>query len=313
MLSSQSGPDMGPEASVRESAASRGMTPVTLCIAAACELQGKPRIVLCTDWKAEETLGGTSLGSSENADKLYWIGKGWAALIAGSESSGQELVRAFAKHMKTVKKFEWGELQEELRKPLLEHRDAVIEAHLRRTIGFSRDWFFDKGKEKLPPETVRDCIADMKRVSLGASMIISGFVTAQFNPGSPRRRQHPLIFEVQMNGSTRTCKDFTAIGEGKLIAIPTLKQRDQNASHGLLQTLYQAYEAKRLSEIIPSVGETHSIDVLAPGGSVKSLSDAGYELLDRLYTRFGPRKIKQEKFEELFKLERKHLEPFEFD
>ena len=171
---------------------------VTLCIAAACEMKnGEQRIVLCTDWKAEETLGGASLGSSENADKLYWLKKGWAALIAGSETHGQELVRAYAKHMAKNKPSKWGDVQEELKKPAQAQRETLIDAHLKKTTGVSLEWFLEKGKEKLPAETVRDCISEIKRVSLNASMIVAGFVTVQFNPASLERRQHPLIFVVQ--------------------------------------------------------------------------------------------------------------------
>jgi hypothetical protein len=286
---------------------------MTLCIAAACETKnGQPRIVLCTDWKSEETVSGASLGSSENTDKLYWLKKGWAALIAGSETHGQELVRAYVKYMQKSKPSKWGDVQEELKGPAQAQRETLIDAYLKKTTGVSLEWFLDKGKDKLPPETVRDCISDIKRVTLNASMIIAGFVTVQFNPGSLERRRYPLIFLVQSDGSTRTCRDFAAIGEGKIIAIPALKQRDQNASAGLLQTIYQVFEAKRLSEIIPSVGEAQSIDVLAPGGRVWSLSDKGYEQLEKLYKRFGPRAIKEKDAEEAFRWDRAFVEPFDF-
>lgn len=293
-------------------------TPVTLCIAAACTHNKQPRVVLCTDWKEETALGNISLGSSQNADKLYWVKKGWAALVAGNETRARELVRAYTKQMRRNRRVnEYGNAPEELKKPPQAQKQKLIDEYLRRDFGIAFEWFLDKGKEKLPPETVRECLATIKRINLGASMILSGFVNAAFNPNTRQTSPYALIFHVQMDGSTGVARDFAAIGEGKTIAIPALLQREQDREMGLLETIYHVWEAKKLSQIIPSVGDDTSVDILEPG-KAWSLSDSGYDYMETLYGKFGPRDtsprhIKGKKVERKeFKFNKSYFTSFDF-
>jgi hypothetical protein len=58
---------------------------MTVCIAAICTVEGdKRKIVLCRDWRGEIQ----GVGSSDNIEKFRWIGKGWAAVYAGSDPPG---------------------------------------------------------------------------------------------------------------------------------------------------------------------------------------------------------------------------------
>ena len=72
------------------------------------------------------------------------------------------------------------------------------------------------------------------------------------------------------------------------------------------------YEAKMLSDRVPGVSESLSIDVLSSDGTMQSLSDEGYEICEKLFNKYGPRPIKDdnEKHRKRFKMEIKYLEPF---
>lgn len=77
-----------------------------------------------------------------------------------------------------------------------------------------------------------------------------------------------------------------------------------------MRTLYNVYEANRLSEEVPGVGkEFLSIDVLHENGKMESMTEAGYKYFRGLYEKkYGPREIKEkDKLEVLPEF----LEPFD--
>ncbi len=100
--------------------------------------------------------------------------------------------------------------------------------------------------------------------------------------------------------------DFATIGSGGPNASASLFYRDQHWERPLLYTIYSVFEAHRFASgsKVPGVGELLTIDVLEPGGSeparIRTLSEAGYEYCEKLYSRFGPRairKIRKDKFD----------------
>ena len=60
---------------------------VTVCIAAACQDKGEPRIVLCSDTR----LGYEDLGSTSSTVKVDVLGHGWCIQIAGDWSGAKYL------------------------------------------------------------------------------------------------------------------------------------------------------------------------------------------------------------------------------
>jgi hypothetical protein len=68
-----------------------------------------------------------------------------------------------------------------------------------------------------------------------------------------------------------------------------LSVREQDYATSLMETIYAVYEAKTISEIVPGVGETVSIDVMYPDGTIMQMSDAGFERCQELWSRFGLR------------------------
>jgi hypothetical protein len=123
----------------------------------------------------------------------------------------------------------------------------------------------------------------------------------------------PFIFVVDDTNdhkdTVRLETDFATIGSGSYIASSTLFHRNQHWERDLMYTMYSVFEAKRFAEGVPGVGPTLlSMDVLAPG-SIQSLSDAGYKYCEKLWSRFGPRPIR-ELHKGKFEMKEEFLEPF---
>ena len=69
---------------------------MTLCVAAACQERGKPRIVIVTDWRAEGYSAGADI-----QDKLYWITGDIPVLIAETITRAIELKDTYKQFFET--------------------------------------------------------------------------------------------------------------------------------------------------------------------------------------------------------------------
>lgn len=74
--------------------------------------------------------------------------------------------------------------------------------------------------------------------------------------------------------------------------------------------IYSVFEAHRLSEKVPGVGESLSIDVLEPGGILRGLSDEGYDYCEFLWKKFGPKEVR-ERHKDIFEMKEDYLEPLD--
>ena len=99
------------------------------------------------------------------------------------------------------------------------------------------------------------------------------------------------------------------IGSGCNAARTMLSVRQQDSATSLMETIYAVYEAKTISETVPGVGETVSVDVMYPGGKILQLSDAGYDRCDELLTRFGLRSTDTKRKIEWLEFKPEYLEP----
>jgi hypothetical protein len=272
-----------PESEEPEFTAALENLPVTLCIAAACHDDGIPAIAMCTDWKAT-----TPLGTSQTFDKLRWIKKPkWVALMAGSGPRGLELVRLYKLHLQDKNITEENVLEvlkEPVHKQLLDRKDEYV----RSTLGISYDELRKSGRNQLPESVLIEEYINLRRIDLGASLILAGFVDQTQRRGNPYPK--PLICRVDKSGEITVQDHFAAIGDGKFVAVPSLLRREYDSERAMMTAVYELYEAKTLSEIISTVGENTSVDVLKPDGSILSVSPRGYVYLDSLLRKFGPKK-----------------------
>lgn len=274
-------PEIDPEPDEPEPWTTEGDSPVTLCIAASCQEEGKPRIVLCTDWKS-----GSSLGSSQTADKLRWIKKrpNWLALTSGTVNCIESLIRHFRSSLENI-----DDIREENAERIFE---SIARSHLFKRksdcveieLGVTYE-YFRTHREEFTPQDQADIFAKVRKTNLSASLLIVGWIPVA------RGYPYPLICKIETNGSTAICPDFGAVGEGRFVATPSLLRRELDSGVSLKRAVYQLYESKTMAEIVPSVGEDTSIDIFYPDGALKSLSEkkGAYKYLDRKLKLYGPK------------------------
>jgi 20S proteasome alpha/beta subunit len=280
---------------------------VTLCIAAACFDGDAPKIVLCTDWKDEME----GIGSAETIDKLSFIRDGWVALVAGDAPDSEALVTLYRNQLGDVD-LTRANFFDELKRPMHERKRILADDYTRQLLGINYEEVLQRGSETFGVEFVQQHLAEIKQLRLGASLILCGFLDG-YDYVAKKIEKRPVIVVVEDSPKPQDNftiqSDFAAIGSGSYAALAALYNREQEADFSLLETIYYLYEAKVLSEKVPGVGESVSIDVLHADGSVTSLSDDGYDKCDELFRRFGPRLV-TDKTRLKFKMEPEFLEPF---
>jgi hypothetical protein len=281
---------------------------MTICIAATCEEpEDKPCIVLCRDWRGEVP----SVGSNDELLKLRRLSDKWVALIANNISRAEELCLRIEYSLKSTP-FTEQNIAQELRKIFGEHKRAMADTFLRNKYGFSLDTLLDKGKGAFGEDFVAGCFDEISKLSVSADLIVAGFVEAyDYDEGlavlvpiicsvSEANDGDPVVLEYE----------FSVIGSGGSVARSMMFSRQQSSDNDLMQTIYTVYEAKLISETVPGVGDSFSIDMLRPDGSLQMLSDTGVKQCKELFKRFGRRSIYVKTTKDWFQFEEKFFEPW---
>jgi hypothetical protein len=281
---------------------------MTVCIAAACGHEDEPRIVLCHDWQQEIE----GLGSSETRNKMDWVKDGWPVLEADLLNRAESLIRIYVDHLANVDLTEENVFSE-MKVPAQQFKGILADDYIRQLLGIDYNYFLQYGKERFPADFFREKMNEVSQITLGASLIIAGFVPCKkIGPYSQGLSSTICVVEdsLRHNDTVRIETDFAAIGSGSDAAIAAMFHRGQHWERNLMYTIYSVFEAKRYAEGVPGVGpDIVSIDVLEPQNVIRSLSDAGYEYCESLWTRFGPRAMR-EKHKAKFEMKDEYLEPF---
>lgn len=282
---------------------------MTLCIAAICEDKEdtQPKIVLCTDLQREQE----GIGSSETEEKIGFVRQGWPTLIAGTISKANELLRVYAgylsEHFHEIDEFN---ILDHLRKPAHLQKQKLVDHYLQKTFSFGRDYFHKEGKHKLPESFITAQQDVISRITLDASLIIAGFMEeSDFVEGRKEPRPFLCVVDDLKTGVDEVTleSEYAAIGSGNYTALSTLYRRVQDSIDSLGRTLYNVYEANCLSDKVPGVGKKYlNIDILYADGTIKTLSDEGYEYLKELFEKYGPKRISEKKIE----FKESFVEPF---
>jgi hypothetical protein len=142
----------------------------------------------------------------------------------------------------------------------------------------THDDFLKFGKEKLPAEIFYDATLKIQQLRLDAELIIAGFIDGSVE-----------IYHTDSNGVARAASDFAVIGEGEYVAASALLRREQSDLSPLLTTLYNVYEAKKLSESVGSVGQRTHLSVLSNDGTSKITSVGLDSQLSEWFNEYGPK------------------------
>jgi hypothetical protein len=259
---------------------------VTLCIAADCDFEGAPAIVLCCDWRAQTGAEGGVLIGTDDVYKIRQRGPA-TILIAGHPTQGDELVNACKQAIDDFSRapidldhdLATNRFFEALRSSAEKRKSEIIDHHVAMRLGRSYAELL-----KLPTDNFIELWSEINGLNLGADLII-GIVTNE-----------PTIITLDRWGSVQWHTNYAAIGEGADVARAMLClqtwQGDQSGkgpltSVPLPRCLYRVYEAKKASHIAnpSSVGEATQFEVLLAQGKRNGINIKGLKVLDGLFNR----------------------------
>ncbi|WP_424672828.1 hypothetical protein [Candidatus Binatus sp.] len=265
---------------------------MTLCIGTICQQDtARPRIIFCSDTKV---AGGPA--SAEIGDKVSFLMERWPALKAGKLARAEELLSTYAMYFRGRRLTELNVLDEFKKPPELQKHKRADEL-VRGRLGISYEQLLRRGKKEIPRKTRERIFDDIELLTLDCDLIFGGFI-----------RNEPYLFGIDGTEALAIYEEhFYAIGSGAPIANASLFQRKYHCDLDLDLAIYYVYEAKKLGQVNPDVGEATYIDVLRPGKNgrvlVQSMTDEGVEFLYEKFKKFGPQKA-----EGKIKLERKFFE-----
>ena len=249
---------------------------MTVCIAAACRDEDRvEKIVFCADKKLTSLLG-----SAETGDKILWIAPHWRILTAGDQPDIMALRRLYRLRFKDKENRTAEKIDESIKTPLRQRKKEISDEYTYSHFNMSYDEFLAKGKQQLPDEHFRNAVRAIGDLDLNAALIIAGFVD-----GSAE------IYWTDPYGSAKAAPDFAVVGEGQHLAQSALLRRKQNSRTSVQETLYNVFEAKKISQSVGSVGEETAMLILAAKGDADLTSFGVDRQLDKLYTVYGPRAL----------------------
>ena len=199
---------------------------------------------------------------------------------------------------------------------LFRSKEILANEYLWQTLGVSYADLVSPDK-KFPEEVVTKRLEEVAKIRLQAALIVAGFISTQ-QADSLERETNPYLFVVDDQSDhenvVRVEENFAAIGTGSYVAIPSLHQRQHDEEKSLMETIYNLYEAKRLAEVVPGVGDATSVQVMYPDGTIMTWSTTLFERCKWLFDRIGPKLfISPKKSDEYFELKEGYLEPFDDD
>lgn len=284
---------------------------MTVCIAAICSTDDdKRKIVLCRDWRGEIQ----GVGSNDNIQKFRWLGKGWVAVYAGSDPRAEELCVCYEDHLKKTP-FTEVNIVDEARYVFHEYRKSLLDSHFNTKYGFPYTFVVNSGKEKFGESFTEDCLDEAARIMVGVELIIVGFVEV-FDYVEAKPWRAPMILLVSENTDADVVSlesEFATIGSAANTAKTMLFLRNQDSLDSLMETIYAVYEAKTLSETVPGIGDTFSIDVMDEDGNLLELSEAGAKRCGVLFRRFGPRPKVKKTIKKWFAMDDSYVQPLDTD
>jgi hypothetical protein len=248
---------------------------VTVCIAATCQDKEKNKIVLCTDTKLS-----SALGSAETGTKDLHIAHRWRLLTSGDERDIIALHRLYKLQFNDIKNLTPDKLDESMKSPLRQRKKDLADEYTFSRYNMSYADFIAVGKDKFPDEEFRNSIRNVAAIRLRANLIIAGFVD-----------ESPEIYLTDEDGIAKATNDFAVIGEGQYLAQSVLLRRQQHSRLSLYETLYNAYEAKRYSESVGSVGKYTSIAIISPGAKRELTSFGVDKQLKKCFEDYGPKSL----------------------
>lgn len=211
----------------------------TVCIAAVCVDKTRVFAVLCSDTRVEwQGITSTDLGY-----KRVSVAPGVSIMFAGSITGAREMIERYRKYLsKNTLLFD--DPCDGLHVPLRAQQRADAERYLSATLGMKYSEFIrlDAGSQK-------QHMSDMLAWKQYAQLLVVW-------SGKKSGRSFVRLFVV--TDKVDELPSHAHIGVGANASLAALHLRNYRANCGLAEAVYSVYEAKRVAELVPGVGqETH--------------------------------------------------------
>ncbi|MFN0206018.1 MAG: hypothetical protein ACKVS6_06855 [Planctomycetota bacterium] len=255
---------------------------MTLCIAAVCGENGtRNRIAFCCDTR----IGDESSGS-EIELKLRVLETNWWVMYAGKAARAKELMDIYKAYLKI---YEYSSLTvtNDLRIPLTTIQERIADNYIRNNYAISYQEFLKSSKSFLSDDAIAQTLSEIGFLVGDIDVQLILIYCAE---------NEVRLFEVAADVSE--CTHYSIAGSGSQIAAAILDQREQQQTCDVDQTLYTLFEAKKLAEIGPHVGEDTLIGVLqyektrSSQVEFKIISSEGKKQLSKHFSKIGPKKYK---------------------
>lgn len=252
---------------------------MTLCIAALAKVPiiFDPCIVLCFDSKvASEEF------ASETEHKFHVLTDQLMALVAGRTGRAKELAVIYQDQLAKVQLTQ-ANILDHLRSGLATIKRKLAEAYIQRRLAISYQEFLDHGERWFGQEGAVKYRSDIEKNEFGVDMIFAGFIGNE-----------PIICELR-NGDIARVTNFSMIGVGAYSAEPALHARAQSHNTPLGEAVYNVFEAKKIGESSPFVGQETRMYVLRTSNSEKLkisvLDHQGNDFLSEKFKEYGPKPL----------------------
>jgi hypothetical protein len=248
---------------------------VTVCIAAICQINDNPKIVICSDRQI-----GSALGTSE-IHKQGDLRPGWMFQFAGRVDAAKTMLPLLKVYFKTHSGgIDEANIIEIAHSVVSERKRQLASEIILRWTSQTHGWFYQEGREKLPPDIFDAVWAEIRQLTLGCSFIVAGFI-----------KTVPIAIEIDEDGTVKIQDDYVIIGEGDWLARSSLMHRKQNCDATLGNTIYCVTEAKRFAERVASVGRRTDLVIFSQDFRCSELCDSTWRKLDSLFGEYGPKEI----------------------
>jgi hypothetical protein len=258
---------------------------MSICIAAKCHATD-PEVVLCYDWKvSSETV------SAEPGGKFRWLNRRWVVLLAGVTDVSKEVVDIYERSLPHP---EDETPVEALRVPLREWRKRLATAYIHDRHALTFEDFYQYGGSWLGQDVWHETQSEIGRRFDQQKTTLELILVGCVGSGPTATTS---IFQVA-NGEVHERSELATAGTGYAVAEAALYWRmSHDRPRNIEQTIYSAYEAKKLSELSPYVGQQLSMVVVKPArsGDRLEMDIVDTDVLVKQFKRFGPKPYRKSK------------------
>jgi hypothetical protein len=236
-------------------------------------------IVLCCDYK----ISGDEV-ASETQYKFQTLSDQLTCMFADSPGRAKEAVWNYRAYLPTVQLTQQ-DVTDHLLFPILKLKLRLARSYVGRRLGIEYTDFLANGAAWFGADHYREYIKNIEEHPLRLQLVIAGFIGVE-----------PVLCEFR-GEHIELCDSYAMVGSGAYIAEPAMHARKHDKNTPLPEALYNVYEAKRLAEISPAVGQrTHMVVLRPPEGQqtrmlIQRLTPEAQNDCEAWFQEYGPKRM----------------------